>query len=105
VTVPVNPSLKDILTIGISVVSPLVSAYAVWVAQFSRGRLRMTRPRLLCLKRESPSGLPKIFLRTCHFTTGSKGRVIEGMYLRIRQGQEEFTFDSWGTQWRAESSI
>ena len=91
-----NPLLKDFLTIGISVVSLVVSAYAVWVAQFNRGRLQMTRPTLLCLKREIPSGLPKIFLRTCLFTTGSKGRVIENMFLRVRQAQGEFTFDFWG---------
>ena len=88
--------LKDFLTVGISLVSLFVSAYAVWVAQFNRGRLQMTRPTLLCLKRELPSALPKIFLRTCLFTTGSKGRVIEGMFLRVRHAQGEFTFDFWG---------
>ena len=91
-----NSLLKDFLTIGISIVSLCVSAYAVWIAQFNRGRLQMTRPTLLCLKREMPSALPKIFLRTCLFTTGSKGRVIEGMFLRVRQAQGEFTFDFWG---------
>lgn len=91
-----NPSLKDVLTIGISGVSLAVSIYAVWVAQFNRGRLKMTRPTLLCLKREMPSGLPKIFLRTCLFTTGSKGRVIESMFLRVRHAYGTFTFDFWG---------
>jgi hypothetical protein len=92
----VNPSLKDLFTISISVLSLLLSAYAVWVTQFNHGRLRMTRPTLLCLKRDLPSGVPKIFLRTCLFTTGSKGRVIENMFLRVRQAQGFFTFDFWG---------
>lgn len=91
-----STSFNDFLTIGISVVSLFVSAYAVWIAEFNRGRLQMTRPTLLCLKREMPSALPKIFLRTCLFTTGSKGRVIEGIFLRVRQAQGEFTFDFWG---------
>jgi hypothetical protein len=56
----------------------------------------MTRPTLLCLKREIPGGLPKIFLRTCLLTTGSKGQVIESMFLRVWQAQGEFTFDFWG---------
>lgn len=88
--------LKELVPVLISVTSLLLSGYAIWLAQFNRGRLRMTRPTLLCLKRETPSGLPKIFLRTCLFTTGSKGRVIEGMFLRVRQDQGEFMFDFWG---------
>lgn len=91
-----NPFIKDFLTIGISCVSLLLSGYAIWVAQFNRGRLKMTRPTLLCLKRELPSGIPKIFLRTCLFTTGSKGQVIESMFLRVRHSYGEFTFDFWG---------
>jgi hypothetical protein len=92
----VNPSLKDFITISVSLLSLLLSAYAVWVAQFNHGRLRMTRPTLLCLKRDFPSGIPKIFLRTCLFTTGNKGRVIENMFLRIRQAHGTYTFDFWG---------
>ncbi|MFZ0631680.1 MAG: hypothetical protein WA399_03120 [Acidobacteriaceae bacterium] len=91
-----NASLKDLITISISLLSLLLSAYAVWVAQFNHGRLRMTRPTLLCLKRDFPSGIPKIFLRTCLFTTGIKGRVIENMFLRVRQARGTYTFDFWG---------
>lgn len=91
-----NPSIKDVLSVVMSGISLAVSIYAVWVAQFNRGRLKMTRPTLLCLKREMPNGLPKIFLRTCLFTTGSKGRVIEGMFLRVRHSYGAFTFDFWG---------
>lgn len=91
-----HASFKELFAILIPIASLLLSAYAVWVTQFNHGRLKMTQPTLLCLKREFPSGVPKVFLRTCLFTTGSKGRVIEGMFLRVRQAQGEYTFDFWG---------
>ena len=43
-----------------------------------------------------PSGRPKIFLRTLMFTTATKGRVIENMFLRVHQPFGEFTFNFWG---------
>lgn len=88
--------LKDVITILISVASLLLSGYAIWVAQFDHGRLKMTQPTLLCMKREFPGARPKIFLRTCLFTTGTKGRVIENMFLKVRQGQRTYRFDFWG---------
>ena len=88
--------LKDVVTILISVASLLLSGYAIWVAQFSHGSLKMTQPTLLCMKREFPSARPKIFLRTCLFTTGTKGRVIENMFLNVRQAHGTYRFDFWG---------
>jgi hypothetical protein len=88
--------LKDAIAIVISVASLLLSSYAIWVAQFNRGRLKMTQPTLLCMKREFPGARPKIFLRTCLFTTGTKGHVIENMFLNVRQGYGSYRFDFWG---------
>ncbi|MGA2433907.1 MAG: hypothetical protein ABSG25_01335 [Bryobacteraceae bacterium] len=92
--------LTDVIPILISVASLLLSGYAIWVAQFNHGRLKTTQPTLLCMKREFPSARPKIFLRTCLFTTGTKGRVIENMFLKVRQRKETFQgtyrFDFWG---------
>jgi hypothetical protein len=48
------------------------------------------------LERESPKGTPKLFLRTLLFTTGTKGRVIENMFLKIHQEYGSYKFDFWG---------
>lgn len=88
--------LKDIITVLLSVASFLLSGYALWVAQFNRGRLKMTQPTLLCLRRDLPSGKPKIFLRTLLFTTGTKGRVIQSMFLRVHHSGGTYLFDFWG---------
>ena len=87
---------KDIVTISISVASLALSGFALWLVQFNRGRLKMMQPTLLCLKREHPSMRPKIFVRTLLYTTGTKGRVIENMYLSVRHEYGTFIFDFWG---------
>lgn len=89
-------ALKDVVTTLISVLSLCLSAYAFWVVQFRHGKLKMTQPTLLCLKRESPSMRPKIFLRTLLFTTGPKGRVIENMFLKVHQNHGMYLFGFWG---------
>jgi hypothetical protein len=73
-----------------------LSGYALWVAQFNHGRLKMTQPTLLCLRRELTPPIPKIFLRTLLFTTGNKGTVIQSMFLRVHHPGGTFTFDFWG---------
>src|SRR5437879_3251360 len=88
--------MKDIFTILLAAASFILSLYTLWVTQLHRGRLKMTRPSLVCFKREMPSGRPKIFLRTLLFTTASKGRVIENMYLRVHQPSGMYIFDFWG---------
>ena len=89
--------LKDIVTLLMSVASLLLSCYALWVAQFNRGRLKMTQPNLVCLMRDMPRGAPKIFLRTLLFTTGTKGRIVQSMFLRVHQQRGGiYLFDFWG---------
>jgi hypothetical protein len=42
----VDVPLKDVITVLISGLSLLLSGYAIWVAQFNRGHLKMTQPTL-----------------------------------------------------------
>ena len=86
----------SVLRDAATVLALLVSGYALWVTQFNRGRLKMTQPTLVCLRRELPGSIPKIFLRALLFTTGTKGRVIESMFLRVHQPSGTYTFDFWG---------
>jgi hypothetical protein len=87
---------RDTITITLAAASFLISIFTLWLTQLRHGRLKMTQPTLICLKRELPSVTPKIFLRTLLFATASKGRVIEGMYLRVHQPMGTFVFDFWG---------
>jgi hypothetical protein len=88
--------VKDFLPIAFSGVALLLSIFTLWVTQFRHGQLRMTQPTLLCLRREKPYGVPKLFLRTLMYSTASKGLVVESMFLRIKNSYGTYVFDFWG---------
>lgn len=87
-------SLASIL---ISLVSLVISLGTFWLAFIARGRLKMTKPTLVFFGFDrTPRPAPKVFLRTLLYSTSSRGHVIEGMYAKVRYGDEERTFSFWG---------
>jgi hypothetical protein len=80
-------------------VALFVSLFTAWFTIFHRGTLQSTQPSLIVFKYEpgrNSRPLAKIFLRTLLFSTGKRGRVIESLFLRVKdRGRlEEFSF--WG---------
>jgi hypothetical protein len=89
--------MKDIASLVLSAVSVAISAYTFWLVQFNRGRLKMTQPTYVCFRRDTGPNWPKIFIRTCLYSTGAKGMAVENLYLLVRQAHNrEFVFDFWG---------
>ena len=89
--------VKDIVSLVLSAASVVISAYTFWLVQFNRGRLMMTRPTYICLRRDVGPNWPKIFIRTCLYSTGAKGMAVKNLYLRVHQPHDrEFIFDFWG---------
>src|SRR5579863_8239434 len=87
-------SYAIVVPILIAVASFGLSLYTLWLTQ-RRGELCMTQPTLVFLGRDGPGNRPKIFLRTLLYSTGSKGWVIDGMYLRVYQRDWSYVFDGW----------
>jgi hypothetical protein len=92
----VQDSNVPLLAILIAIGSFLLSLYTLWLTQFHRGRVHMTRPTLIFMARETDDGRYKIFLRTHLFATSPRGRVIENMYVRLRSKVGTYIFDLWG---------
>ncbi len=83
-----NPSIV------LSIISLIVSVTVAWLTLFRRGNLYMTRPVQIAFVYENQ--MPKVFLRTLLYATGKRGYVIEGLYVKIRRGDEDRTFGFWG---------
>ncbi|WP_321890717.1 hypothetical protein [Paraburkholderia tropica] len=89
--------MKDAISLVLSAISVAISAYTFWLVQFNRGRLMMTRPTYLSLKRDPGPNWPKLFMRTCLYSTGAKGMAVENLYLFVHQTLDRrFVFDYWG---------
>lgn len=88
--------LKDIIALVLSGASGVISAYTFWLVQFNRGKLKMTRPTYACLKRDAGPNWPKLFIRTCLYSTGAKGMAVENLFLRVHKDGQTHLFDFWG---------
>ena len=60
----------------------------------------MTKPTVIFLGPDGGSKngrppKPKIFLRSLIYSTGKRGRIIEGMYVKILRGESQQTFNIW----------
>ncbi len=83
---------------AISATALIVSAAVAWLTLFRRGSLLMTRPAFIAFSYDIEKDKPKakIFIRSLLYSTGKRGHVIESMFLRVRYGGTEHTFNVWG---------
>ncbi len=87
----------EVASIIIAVSAVIISAITMWLTLIHRGQLKMTRPSVVFFGYDfDPTPSPKIFLRTLLFSTSNQGRVIETMYIRIINRQENEIFSFWG---------
>lgn len=88
--------LKDVISLLLSGASFVVSVYTFWLVQFNSGTLKMTRPTYVCLKRDAGSNWPKLFIRSCLYSTGAKGVAVENLFVRAYKDGQSYLFDYWG---------
>lgn len=87
----------DYISIPISLVSLAISLGTFWLAFMDSGRLKMTKPTIVFFGFDTvPKPTPKVFLRTLLYSTATRGQVVEGMYARVRRGEDERIFSFWG---------
>lgn len=82
------------LSFAIALFSLLLS----WM-NFRRGKLQMTKPAFVAFCYDAGRDnqpLPKIFIRALLYSTGRRGHVIENMYIIVRSGERQGTFNVWG---------
>lgn len=89
-------ALPTWLPLIFSMVSLLVSVMTMWLTQFRRGTIKMTQPSFVCMTREKPSMVPKLFFRTLLYSTASKGCGVEQLYAVIKTEYGTYLFDFWG---------
>jgi hypothetical protein len=87
----------DPVSIAISLVSLSFSATTLWFTLLRRGRLKMTKPTLVFFGYDFvPRMTPKIFLRTLLYSTSVRGKVIEGMFVKVVHESSQRIFSFWG---------
>ncbi len=78
-----------------SCVSTVIAGITAFYAFVRRPRVQMTRPTFVALAFEGREASPKVFTRTLLFATAAPGKVVEAMFARVRQGNQEATYTFW----------
>lgn len=92
--------MVDPISITISALALGVSSITAWLTLFRRGAVKMTRPTIIYFGSDIPRGsdespLPKVFLRALLFSTSTRGRVIECMYVTLSRNETRQNFNFW----------
>lgn len=90
--------MTDPTSLGISIAALCVSGLTLWLTFLYRGTVRITKPGFVAFSYETMTGtskIAKILMRGLIYSTGSRGHVIENMYLNVRAGENERIFNIW----------
>ncbi|MFA8440829.1 hypothetical protein [Yoonia sp.] len=83
-------------SIGISTLALFISGITLWLTQFRKGALKMTRPTVVFFGPDGTNGdISKVFLRTLLYSTAKRGIVLEHLFIRLRRGETQQNFNVW----------
>jgi hypothetical protein len=91
-------TLADISPV-VSVVALAMSLFTLWFSVLRRGTVRSTHPSFVAFRYDFVGkSVPqaKIFFRALLFCTAKRGRVVESLFLRVREGERRAEFSFWG---------
>ena len=94
--------MNDWLTVTISTISLVLSCVSTTVAGLTavltfvrRPKVQMTQPTFVAFAFDGSEGLPKVFTRMLMYCTTDPGKVVEALYVRVRQREMQVTYSFW----------
>lgn len=90
--------MEDWISIGLSVLALIISGATAWLTFFQSGKLCMTQPTSVFFGPDGrffESRRRKVYLRTLLYSTASRGKVIDSMYIRLERGETKQNFSIW----------
>jgi hypothetical protein len=92
--------MGETIAIATAVLALAVSIGTAWLTYFHRGAIRMAEPSMVVFAYDAagsrPGFVPKVMVRCLLFSTGERGRIIEGLFARMRVAGSEYIFPVWG---------
>jgi hypothetical protein len=89
--------VADPLSLAVSGTSILISGTVAWLTLLRRGKVKMTKPTIVCFGSvsEDQKTIPKVFLRTLLYCTAKRGIVVENMFINVYHDDSCKTFSIW----------
>lgn len=88
--------MTGVISLVVALMALGISAMTLWLTLLRRGTLKMTLPNVVYFGadgRDEPN--IKVYLRALLYSTAKRGRIIEGMYVRVRRGETSQNFNIW----------
>ncbi|HTM98542.1 MAG TPA: hypothetical protein VL088_07365 [Pedobacter sp.] len=79
----------------ISIISLIISSLTFWLTKIKKGKLKMTRPSIICLLGQNGRDEGKVFIRTLLYSDSEQGQYVQNMFIRISKHGESQDFDTW----------
>lgn len=87
--------MPQLLSTTVSVLALAISVATGWFT-LRGGTIRMTQPTTIYFGADaSASPSPNVYIRTLLYTTAKRGKIIEGMFVKLRCGESIQTFNIW----------
>lgn len=88
--------MLGLLGLVVACLSLSVSAATAWLTLWRRGTIRMAQPPTIYFGPDGVRGEhSKIFVRGFLYATSLKSHIVEGMFARVRRGDQAQTFSVW----------
>lgn len=75
-----------------------VSLLTAWLTLLHRGTIRMTQPSTIFFGPDAgpiEDRKPKVYFRSLLYSTSTRGRVVEGMFVKLRRNESAQNFSVW----------
>lgn len=88
----------DLFARTVSVIALLISIITAYLTLFRRGTICMTKPTFIafCYDWDENKPKAKVVIRSLLYSTGKRGQIIENMFITVRRGETQQTFNIWG---------
>jgi|SRR5450631_1925642 len=88
--------MSSTVSLALSGISLVVAVTTAWLTLWRRGTVCMAQPPSVYF---GPDGArerhPKVFVRALLYATSIRGRIVQGMFVRLRRGDSSQTFPIW----------
>ena len=82
------------MSLIISILSLIISGWT-WFTKIRRGKIKMTRPSIICYLGKNGEDEPKVFVRTLLYSTSERGEYIQNMFISLSREDKVQNFNIW----------
>jgi hypothetical protein len=86
---------SNIMSLIISLIALGISGLTFWLTRMHKGKLKMTKPSVICFLGKNNGDAPKVMIRTLLYATSERGQYIQNMFVKLSNENTLKNFEVW----------